>query len=120
MKAPVFLKIALFSALLLNGLALLAATTPATNTINASAEKTIRDYFRFPQILLPRPGQELVTVNKVKVVFTTGLDGRVNYANALTKDVVLKKEIENQFYKLNLPQLRQEVAHTVVLNFKTL
>jgi hypothetical protein len=118
MKTPLFFRTVLLTALVMNGLFLLASTEP-TNTLTLSAEKTIRDYFRFPQILLPHPGTQTVKDNKVQVVFTTGRDGRVNFVSAATEDAMLKKEIEKQFYKLTLQQLRQEVAHTVVLNFKT-
>jgi hypothetical protein len=56
----------------------------------------------------------------VEVIFTTSENGRVNFVLAKTNDPILKKEIEKQFSLLTLPQLKQEVAHSVVLNFRTM
>ena len=96
MKAPVFFRAVLLTVFVMNGLLLLASTTP-TDSTSIAAEKTIRDYFRFPQILLHHPGEEKLKENKVPVVFTVGADGRVNFVTATTSDVHLKREIEKQF-----------------------
>lgn len=126
MKTLNKLKLQLLMSLVINGLALAAGTVPPTNTPTATPtkttstapEKTIHDYIRFPQVLFPKT--ELKTIqNKVEVVFTTGDNGKVNFVLAKTEDALLKKEIEKQFTNLVLPQLKKDVAYSVVLRFKT-
>jgi hypothetical protein len=112
-------KLLLIAVFVLNGLIAMANNGAPTNTVNSSTEKTIKDYFRFPQILLPHADDKVIE-NKVEVIFTTSENGRVNFVLAKTNDPILKKEIEKQFSLLTLPQLKQEVAHSVVLNFRTM
>ncbi len=126
MKTLNKLKLLLLVSLVVNGLALAAGTVPPANTqtvapkkpVSPAPEKTIHDYIRFPQVLFPKT--ELKTIqNKVEVVFTTGENGKVNFVLAKTEDALLKKEIEKQFTNLVLPQLKKDVAYSVVLSFKT-
>lgn len=112
-------KLLLFASFIFNGLIMVANNTPATNSVNASTEKTIRDYFRFPQILLPQ-AEEKVQEQKVEVLFTTNINGKVNFVIAKTNDPLLKTEIERQFSNLVLPKLKPEVAHSVTLSFRTI
>jgi hypothetical protein len=118
MKTLTQLKLSLLFGLLLTVFAANSNTTPPTTTINSSAEKTIQNYFRFPQILLP--AFEKQSENRVEVIFTTNNLGQVNFALAKTQNKELKKEIEKQFSGLKLPQLKENVTHSVVLNFKAL
>ncbi len=77
-------------------------------------EKTIKDYFRFPQIVIPVNESQ-----KVEVLFTTDKNGNVDFVLAKTTDQNLKTEIEKQFSKLNLVKLKSNVVHSVTLNIKT-
>ena len=61
--------------------------------------------------------QEIQDV-KVEVLFTTDKNGDVNFAFAKTTNQQLKEEIEKQFSAMKLPQLKANVAHSVMLNFK--
>jgi hypothetical protein len=78
-------------------------------------EKTIKDYFKFPQIVTPVNESQ-----KVEVLFTTNLLGQVDFVLAKTLDQNLKTEIEKQFIKLNLTKLKSDVVHSVTLNIKTI
>ena len=78
-------------------------------------EKTIKDYFKFPQIVIP-----VNESRKIEVLFTTDQNGQVNFVLAKTSDQNLKTEIEKQFSKLSLTKLKKEVVHSVTLNIKTL
>lgn len=103
--------------------AFIALSTPLPvtgNTATAESKKTIREYFKFPQILAAREEVKNVSNNTVEVLFTTNDKGQVNFALAKTQNGDLKHEVEKQFYKLYLPKLKQDVVHSVVLNFKTL
>jgi hypothetical protein len=106
----------LFCSLFFTTLLAVANTTPTTS-VSSSTEKTIRQYFKFPQVLLPLQHNDAMS-NKVEVVFTTDSFGKVNFALAKTQNRILKQEIEKQFLALQLPKLKHEVAHSVVLNFK--
>ena len=90
--------------------------TQARNLNNGGeeAEKTVKEHVKFPKLILPVQQNE-----KVEVVFTTGDNGKVNFVLAKTEDALLKKEIEKQFTNLVLPQLKKDVAYSVVLRFKT-
>jgi hypothetical protein len=80
-------------------------------------EKTIRNYFKFPQILIPYYDSKKATAHKVEVLFTTDNKGKVNFALAKTEDPLLKQEIEKQFSNLRLLKVKQNTVHSVVLNF---
>jgi len=118
MKTLKTLKTLLVVSILFNGLALLANDGEGTKTTTVSTEKTIQDYFRFPQVLLPKVDVK-TNDSKVEVVFTTSENGKVNFVLAKTDNPILKKEIEKQFSNLVLPQLKKDVAHSVVLKFRT-
>jgi hypothetical protein len=113
-------RLAIFTGLIFSALFAISTPLPITNTASAESKKTIRDYFKFPQILATRVESKNVSHNTVEVLFTTNESGHVNFALAKTQNEELKKEVEKQFYKLYLPKLKQDVVHSVVLNFKTL
>lgn len=77
-------------------------------------EKTIKDYFKFPQIFIPVNESQ-----KVEVLFTTNENGNVDFVLARTDDKNLRAEIEKQFSKLNLIKLKSNVVHSITLNIKT-
>jgi hypothetical protein len=76
-------------------------------------EKTIKQYITFPNIILPIEQSE-----KVEVIFTTGENGKVNFALAKTENKELKKIIEKQFADLYLPAIKSNVAYSVIINLK--
>ena len=94
-------------------------TTPS-NTVTPSAEKSIATYFKFPKVLIPYRDAGSNKPVKVEVIFTTDKNGKVNYAYAKTRDQRLKKEIEKQFSTFELSQIKHDVVHSVVLNFRYL
>lgn len=97
----------------------LAGNVPNPNGGKAESEKTIRDYFKFPQVLIHHPEEIKSASKKVEVLFTTDSTGAVNFVMAKIDDQDLKKEIEKQFSKLKLPKLKHDVVYSVVLNFRT-
>jgi len=115
-----FTKIILIAGLIFTTLVAVSNTTPSTASVPDETEKTIRSYFKFPQVLLPHTEIKPVQSNKVEVLFTTDRTGKVNFVMAKTTDKELKREIENQFLNLQLNKLKQNVVHSVVLNFKTI
>lgn len=84
------------------------------------SEKVIRHYFKFPQFLLPVNEAKTLVDNKVEVLFSTDTTGKVNFVLAKTESEELRKEIEKQFLALQLKQLKSEVVHKVILNFRTI
>lgn len=100
----------------------LSNNTPANGKgSNAKAEeKTIRDFIKFPQVLIPRHNDSQIMNQKVEVLFTTDKTGTVNFVLAKTNDNKLKSEIEKQFMSRRFSTLKSEVVHSVVLNFKTI
>ncbi|MES2678985.1 MAG: hypothetical protein V4635_03830 [Bacteroidota bacterium] len=113
-------KLALLSGIIFSALVSVSSTLPRTTPRGNETEKVIKNYFRFPQVLLPHAEPKSYESKKVEVLFTTDAYGKVNFALAKTDDNLLKREVEKQFYKLRLPKLTTEVVHSVVLNFKTL
>jgi hypothetical protein len=111
-------KIALVAGLLFTTLLAVAHTSPTTGTVTGETEKTIRSYFKFPQVLLPTYETKSLLSQRVEVLFTTDKFGRVNFVMAKTTDKKLKAEIEKQFSNLMLEKLKQNVVHSVFLNFK--
>jgi hypothetical protein len=98
-----------------------SAHNPNEGTASAAeTEKVIRHYFKFPHILIPVNESKTIVNNKVEVLFSTDSTGKVNFALAKTEDPSLKTEIEKQFMALQLKQLKSEVVHKVVLNFRTI
>ncbi|PBQ31494.1 hypothetical protein CNR22_06855 [Sphingobacteriaceae bacterium] len=115
-----FTKIILITGLIFTTLLAVANTTPSASVVTSETEKTIRDYFKFPQILMPHYENKTAKSNKVEVLFTTDSTGKINFVLAKTSDKGLKQEIEKQFSHLQLPKVKQNVVHSVTLNFKTL
>jgi hypothetical protein len=115
-----FAKTVLLTSLLFSAFITMSANIPGTKPGSHESEKTIQNYFKFPQILLPHAESNTSVSKRVEVLFTTDKNGKVNFAIAKTEDVALKDEVEKQFYKLLLPKLPAEVVHSVVLNFKTM
>jgi hypothetical protein len=95
----------------------LAKSSP-TNTL--SAERTIATYFKFPRVLIPYKEERVQQPVKVEVIFTTDSCGKVTYAVAKTSNAQLKEEIERQFSNLRLMKMKENVAHSVTLNFRYL
>jgi hypothetical protein len=104
----------LFSSLLAS-----SNTNPTSGKGSAETEKTIRTYFKFPQVLMPHI-ESKNQASKVEVLFTTGRNGKVNFVLAKTPNQKLKEEIEKQFSTLHLGNIKHDVVHSVILNFKTL
>lgn len=94
-----------------------AHTTPSVSS-NSTTEKTISTFFKFPKVLIAHAEKESILNVKVEVIFITDKDGNVTYADAKTKDQKLKEEIEKQFLALKLNDVKENVAHSVLLNFK--
>ena len=74
-------------------------------------EKTIKE-----SIVFTSP----ISNQKVEILFTTNNNGEVNFVLAKTEDTTLKKQIETQFTHLHLTNLKADVVHSIILNFKTL
>jgi len=110
----------LFVVLFTTSIAVANNTDPKTNTVTAATQKTIRDYFKFPQVLLPMQNHQGSVLHKVDVLFTTDSTGVVNFVIAKTDDQELKHEIEKQFTGLQLSHLKTNVAHSVTLNFRSM
>ncbi|WP_317898655.1 hypothetical protein [Aurantibacillus circumpalustris] len=114
------LKFSLILSLLFTTFVAFSHTDPSKKTVTEETEKTIRSYFKFPQVLLPSYETKSVQLNKIEVLFTTDKTGKVNFVMAKTLNKELKQEIEKQFSNLHLNKLKQNVVHSVTLNFKTL
>lgn len=114
-----FKKMAFFMALTFSTVFALAGNVPKTNVTKMETEKTIKDYFKFPQMLMGYQESEKLVSKKVEVLFTTDQNGVVNFSLAKIDDEDLKKEIEKQFSKLKLPKLKHDVVYSVILNFRT-
>jgi hypothetical protein len=74
MKTMNFIKTGIIAGMIFTATLTWSNTDPAPTS--TSTTKTIRDYFKFPQMLLPYK-ESVATQNKVEVLFTTGKDGRV-------------------------------------------
>lgn len=100
----------------------IAGTVPKTvNEGNLPEnQKTIRDFLKFPQVLMHQNASFNKVEKKVEVLFTTGKDGVVNFVLAKTNNATLKSEIEKQFQKMQFQKLNSNVVHSVVLSFKTI
>jgi hypothetical protein len=113
-------KLILVAGFTFSGFMISANTTPVETKKAKETEKTIRDYFKFPGILIPLHELNKTEAQKVEVLFTTDQNGNINFVLAKTVRRDLKAEIEKQFLKLHLIGLQRDVVHSVVLNFKTL
>ena len=90
------------------------------NKARAGAQKTISDYFKVPGFISPMHAFKKDSTQKVKVLFTTGGDGRVNFVLADCLDKRLKNEIEQRFAGLTLTTLPREVVHSVTISFQVM
>ncbi len=99
------------------GLSLTVLITKSNNVTDHSimmeTEKTIKESVKFPAACYSHN-------QKVEILFTTNQKGIVNFVLAKTENLLLKKEIEKQFYTMCLAKLKQDVVHSIVLNFKTI
>jgi hypothetical protein len=57
---------------------------------------------------------------RVEIIFTTSENDKVNFVLAKTKNAELKNQIEKQFSQLTLSELKANVGHSIVFNFKTI
>lgn len=119
MKTTIHLKLAFVFTFGFFALQTLNANTIPLKNKNHENEKSIREYFKFPQVLLKHGIQSNTENVKVEVLFTTNVNGKVNFVFAKTENMELKKEIENQFLQLNFKDLKSEVVNSVTLSFKT-
>jgi hypothetical protein len=119
MKTTIQLKLAILFTLGIFAIQTLNASTIPVKNKNTENEKSIREYFKFPQVLLKHTFQSKSESIKVEVLFTTNVNGKVNFVLAKTDNIELKKEIENQFLKLNFKDMKSEVVNSVTLSFKT-
>ena len=115
-------KALLLGAVMFSAIIGLAGTNPPTAKSKPEQnEKTIRDYFKFPQVLMPQMHENKIpATQKVEVLFTTTKNGNVNFVLAKTNQPKLKEEIENQFLGFSFRQLQADVVHSIVLTFKTM
>lgn len=120
MKTANKLVLALVLGLSLSAFAANSAHNTPSLSANTTPEKTIATFFKFPKVLIAHAeaDKEPVLNVKVEVIFITDKSGSVTYVDAKTKDQKLKEEIEKQFYALKISDLKENVAHTVTLNFK--
>lgn len=118
MKKVNTLTLALLMTLSLSAFIARSANNSPTVAVHSSAEKTISNFFKFPKVLMPYTEQQSSLSVKVEVIFVTDKDGKVTYSFAKTKDQKLKQEIEKQFSALKLTDIKENVAHSVILNFK--
>jgi hypothetical protein len=92
----------------------LLAVEPAPRSSSATAQKAIRDYFRFPRLVSPLPVGD---TEKVEVFFTTGHDGKVNFVMARTGNQALRDLVERKMAGMRVA-LQPDVVHSVVLSFR--
>lgn len=107
---------------LIAGFVLLGSLTLSANNRNHSgstgleeAEKQIRE-----QVKPEMPIAPLHKSESVEVLFTTAENGTVNFVLAKTNNTEARQEIEKQFSRLHLRNLKANVAYSIVINFKTL
>ncbi len=100
-------------ALLVMGLffSALIAKPNTTDLTLIETEKTIKESVKFTNKNYNQ---------KVEILFTTDKKGDVNFVLAKTENTNLKKEIEKQFFGMHLSKLKQDVVHSIILNFKTI
>ena len=112
-------RLVLLTSLIFSSLFALPHTSPANTPAGIEAKKIIEEYFKFPQ-MLTTSNEKAAASRTVEVLFTTDSTGNVNFVLAKTQNENLKHDVESQFYKLRLPKLKEDVVHSVVLNFKSL
>ena len=106
------------------GLIFTLQTLEAGNVLNegpkkSEPEKTIQHYFKFPQILMPMLLPTKNDLVKVEVLYSTNEKGDVTFVLAKTDNKALKNDIEQQFLKLKIKQVKSGVVNAVILQFKT-
>ncbi len=111
------IKISLLFGLVFSALLVRSNTEPSSKGVPVETAKTIRKYFKFPQVLIPQM-HSTSEVKKIEVLFSTNSEGKVTSVSAKTDDPGLKREIEKQFMGLRLDSLKEEGEHTVVLSFR--
>lgn len=116
-----YLKISLAAGLFIVSLSALAAGIPSSSTNRLAEEtgKSIRHYFKFPQVLYTQHELKEELQNKVEVLFTVDNNGKVNFVWAKTTDRKLKTQIERTFSTLCFNNLKHKAVHNTVLKFKT-
>lgn len=77
-------------------------------SIEASAVKNIKEHI---VVAKQNVGHE----QKVEILFTTNVDGRVNFVLAKTSNKELKKELEAQFNTISLPGFQPDAVNSVIL-----
>jgi predicted secreted protein len=92
---------------------ILVTPMKANNGTEASTEKQIQKQLNVNCVRLNAEEQ-----TKVDVVFTTNEEGKVNLVIAKTENEDIKKEIEKNFSKLVLPNVKPNVCYGVTLNIK--
>ncbi len=108
------LKHALLISSLIFSIGFIKATNAlVSNTVSSETTKTIKDYFKFPRILMPYYEERILQNNKVEVLFSTDKNGKLNFVFAKTADKSLKTEIEKQFSKVQLTKQNKDVLHSV-------
>jgi hypothetical protein len=91
---------------------------PQQKKADLSTKKTVQRYFKFPSLLITPFTGEAREVEKVEVLFTTDVNGKVNFVIARTDNAELKAEIEKQFYKMPFKEGNENVVQKVILNFR--
>ena len=112
------IKLSLILAFALSTLLAFSNTSPTGAAKSNDTERTIRQFIKFPQVLIPVYQQPANNTYKIEVLFTTDETGKVNFVLAKTSDTRLKSEIEKQFLALKLRQVKSDVVNSVVLHFK--
>lgn len=113
------IKISLLAGLVFSTLYLRSNTDPASKGVSVETAKSIRKYFKFPQVLIPQM-HNTSEVKRIEVLFSTDKEGNVTYVSAKTDDQLLKREIEKQFMGLHLEKMKEDEMHSVVLSFRLL
>ena len=88
----------------------------ANGTGTFSHTSNVKNHLKLSTIWMPFDESKINTSVKVEVVFMTDQSGYVSFVLAKSQDQELKVELEKQFSKFFLPQLRKNVPHTVTLN----
>jgi hypothetical protein len=92
---------------------LFAAPMKANNGTEISTEKQIQK-----QLNVNCPALSAEEHTKVDVLFTNNEEGKVNLVIIKTENEDIRKEIEKNFSKLILPNLKHNVCYGVTLNIR--
>jgi hypothetical protein len=119
--APMLMKFFFMTAMFFLALNGFSASVISSDPRETKPEKTIKNYFKFPQILMRTTRQNSsISPKKVEELFTTDKSGKANFVSAKTENQLLRKEIEDEFCKFSLLKVCAEIVHRVDLNFQTL